>query len=76
MLNRPLSNIQNLSIIVGGVLLVFPVVWVARKMLDKQPAMSRAVWVTTFVHFALGFLSQISILNSTCESLDVGCHQY
>jgi hypothetical protein len=53
-LNQPLSNIQNLSVIVGGVLMAFPVVWAGRRVLDKQPAKDRAVWVTAFVHFALG----------------------
>jgi protein-S-isoprenylcysteine O-methyltransferase Ste14 len=53
--NVSLSNVINLSIIVGGVLLTFPSVWLGRKMLDKQPTMSRAVWVTTFVHFGLAF---------------------
>jgi len=62
MLNQRLSKIQNLSIIVGGVILVFPVVWVGRKILDKQPTVSRAVWVTTFVHFALGFPLGVPII--------------
>jgi protein-S-isoprenylcysteine O-methyltransferase Ste14 len=53
--NESLSNVINLSIIVGGVLLTFPLVWLGRKMLDKQPTMSRAIWVTTFVHFGLSF---------------------
>jgi uncharacterized membrane protein len=69
-LNQPLSNIQNLSIIVGGVILVFPVVWVGRKMLDKQPTMSRAVWVTTFVHFALGFVFGIPIIRAVTTHQD------
>jgi hypothetical protein len=43
-LNVRLSSVINLSIIVGGVLIVFPLVWLGRKMLDKQPTMSRAVW--------------------------------
>jgi hypothetical protein len=30
--NQPSSNIANLSMIVGGVLFVFPVVWLGRKM--------------------------------------------
>lgn len=70
MLNQPLSKIQNLSIITGGPLLVFPVVWVGRKMLDKQPTMSRAVWVTTFVHFALGFLLGIPIIRALTTHRD------
>jgi len=53
--NVSLSNVINLSIIMGGVLFTFPLVWLGRKMLDKQPTISRAVWVTTFVHFGLGF---------------------
>jgi protein-S-isoprenylcysteine O-methyltransferase Ste14 len=52
-LNKSLSYVINLSIIVGGVLLVFPIVWLGRMILDRQPTTSRAVWVTTFVHYAL-----------------------
>lgn len=40
----PLSNIMNLSIIVGGVLLVFPIVWIGRTILDRQQTTSRAAW--------------------------------
>jgi protein-S-isoprenylcysteine O-methyltransferase Ste14 len=61
-LNAPLSNGVNLSIIVGGVLIVFPLVWLGRKMLDNQPTMSRAVWVTTLVHFALGFTLGVPVV--------------
>jgi len=52
-LNAPFANIVNLAIIIGGVLLVFPVVWIGRKMLDKRPTISRAAWITTLVHFTL-----------------------
>ena|SRR5208337_858137 len=70
MLNQPLSKIQNLSIIVGGVILVFPVVWLGRKMLDKQPTMSRAVWVTTFVHYALGIFLGVPIIRAVTTHRD------
>jgi protein-S-isoprenylcysteine O-methyltransferase Ste14 len=60
--NTSLSNVMNLSIIVGGVLLVFPLVWLGRKMLDRQPTTSRAVWITTFVHYALGILFGFPII--------------
>ena len=53
-LNQPLSNIINLCIIVGGVLWVFPIVWLGRIILDRQPTPSRAVWITTFIHYAMG----------------------
>jgi len=52
-INQPLSNIMNLSIIVGGVLLVFPLVWLGRMILDRQPTTSRTAWITTFVHYAV-----------------------
>jgi protein-S-isoprenylcysteine O-methyltransferase Ste14 len=69
-LNLTLSNLQNLSIIVGGLLLVFPVVWVGRKILDQQPTVTRAVWVTTFVHFALGFLFGVPIIRALTTHQD------
>jgi protein-S-isoprenylcysteine O-methyltransferase Ste14 len=60
----PLSTGMNLAIIVGVVLLTFPLVWLGRKMLDRQPTMSRAVWVTTFVHFGLGFTFGVPIVRA------------
>jgi protein-S-isoprenylcysteine O-methyltransferase Ste14 len=69
-LNQPLSSIQNLSILIGGVILVFPVVWVGRKILDKQPTMSRAVLVTTFVHYAVGILFGVTIIRAVMTHQD------
>jgi protein-S-isoprenylcysteine O-methyltransferase Ste14 len=69
-LNAPLSSVMNLSIIVGGPLMVFPLVGLGRKMLDKRPTMSRAVWVTTFVHFALGFLLGVPIIRAVATHQD------
>lgn len=69
-LNAPLSNVMNLSIIVGGVLLVFPLVWLGRKILDRHPTISRAVWTTTFVHSALGFLFGIPIIRAVTTYQD------
>jgi protein-S-isoprenylcysteine O-methyltransferase Ste14 len=54
--DTPLSNVMNLSIILGGVLLVFPLVWLGRKMLDRHPTKSGVVWITTVVQFAVGNL--------------------
>lgn len=61
---QPFSNIMNLSIIVGCVLLVFPVVWIGRIILDKRPTISRAAWITTFVHYALGLLFGAPIIRA------------
>jgi protein-S-isoprenylcysteine O-methyltransferase Ste14 len=68
--NAQLSNGVNLSIIVGGVLLTFPFVWLGRKILDKQPTTSRAVWVTTFVHFGLGFTIGVPFIRAVTTHQD------
>jgi protein-S-isoprenylcysteine O-methyltransferase Ste14 len=49
-----LSNVMNLSIVVGGVLLTFPLVWLGRKILDRHQTMGYAVWTTRFVHCGVG----------------------
>ena len=69
-LNQPLSNIMNLSIIVGGVLLVFPLVWLGRTILDRQPTTSHAAWITTFVHYALGILFGAAIIRAVITHQD------
>jgi protein-S-isoprenylcysteine O-methyltransferase Ste14 len=63
-LDQPLSNAMNLFIIVGGVMLVFPLVWLGRKILDRNPTTSRAAWVTTFVHYSLGILFGVPIVRA------------
>src|SRR5271157_1330124 len=55
-IETPLPDVMNLSIILGGVLLVFPVVWLGRKILDRHPTKSSAVWITTFIQFAVANL--------------------
>jgi protein-S-isoprenylcysteine O-methyltransferase Ste14 len=54
LLDQPLSNTMNLYVIVGAILLVFPVVWLGRLMLDRQPTASRAARITAFVHYGVG----------------------
>jgi protein-S-isoprenylcysteine O-methyltransferase Ste14 len=68
--NQPLSNIMNLSIIVGSVLLVFPFVWLGRMILDRQPTTSHAAWITTFVHYALGILFGTAIIRAVITHQD------
>jgi protein-S-isoprenylcysteine O-methyltransferase Ste14 len=63
-LNAPLSNVMNLSIIVGGVLMTFPLVWLGRKILDRQQTIGHAIWTTTFVHFGLGFTFGVPIVRA------------
>jgi protein-S-isoprenylcysteine O-methyltransferase Ste14 len=69
-LNQPLSNIMNLSIIVGGVLLVFPIVWLGRKILDRHLTTSGVAWITTFVQFAVGNLFGVAIIRAVTTHQD------
>ena len=69
-LNQLLSNLLNLSIIVGAVLLVFPIVWLGRLILDKKPTTSRAAWITTFVQFAVGNLFAVAIIRAVTTHQD------
>ena len=64
LLHQPLSNIVNLSIIVGGVLLIFPIAWFGRKMLDKNPTTSRAAWITTSVHYTVVILAGVAVIRA------------
>ncbi len=57
-----LSNFMNLSVITGGVLLTYPLVWLGRKILDRHQTKGYAVWTTTFVHFGLGFTMVIPVV--------------
>ena len=63
-LMTPLSNVMNLSLIVGGVVLVFPVVWLGRKILDRHLTTSGVVWTTTLVQFTLGNLFAVAIIRA------------
>ncbi len=58
------SNHMSLIIIVGCVLMVFPVVWTGRKLLDKRTTISRAVKMNTFVHFTLMILLGAAIIEA------------
>jgi len=65
-----LSMVLSLAIIVGAVLLVFPVVWLGRRTLDTRPTAARAAWVTTFVHFALMVLFGAAIIRAVVTHRD------
>jgi len=68
--NTLLSNVMNLSIIVGGLLLVFPLVWLGRKILDRHLTTSGVAWITTFVQFAVGNLYAAAIIRAVTTHQD------
>ena len=59
-----ISGALNLGVIVAGVLLTYPVVWIGRKILDRHPTRDYAVWMTTFVHSALGLTFGVPIVRA------------
>jgi protein-S-isoprenylcysteine O-methyltransferase Ste14 len=63
-------NNEAMSIIVGGVLLVFPLVWLGRMILDRQPTTRRAARITTFVHSALVILFGVPIIRAVITHQD------
>jgi protein-S-isoprenylcysteine O-methyltransferase Ste14 len=65
-----LSDGMNLSVIFAGVLLTYPLVGLGRKMLDRQPTMSRAVWLTTLVHLGLGFTFGVPFIRAVTTYRD------
>jgi len=65
-----LSSAVNLSVIVGGVLLTFPLIWFGRRVLDKQPTKSRAVWITTFVHVGLGITLGVPFVRAVTTNVN------
>jgi protein-S-isoprenylcysteine O-methyltransferase Ste14 len=69
-LNTHLSNVMNLSVIVGGVLLTFPLVWFGRKILDRYQTIGHVVWITTLIHFGLGFTFGIPIVRAVVTHQD------
>jgi len=68
--NAALSPTLNLSIIVGAMVLVFPVIWLGRRALDQEPTIGRAEWVTTGVHAALMVLLGVSIVRAILTHQD------
>jgi hypothetical protein len=61
---------MKVTIVIGGVLLVFPSVWLGRKTLDQRATASRAVWTTTFVHFGLGFFLAVPMVRAVSTYRD------
>ena len=68
--SAPLSSVINLFIIVGGVLLTFPLVWFGRKILDRYQTASSVAWITTSVHYALGLTFGVPIVRALSTHQD------
>jgi protein-S-isoprenylcysteine O-methyltransferase Ste14 len=69
-IQTPLSPIMNVWVMVGGLLLVFPLIWLSRKMLERHPTPVGVAWITTLVHFSLGLLLGVPILRAVLTHQD------
>jgi protein-S-isoprenylcysteine O-methyltransferase Ste14 len=54
----------NLFCIVGTLLVIFPTVWIGRKLLDLKPTIERVGWVNTIMHAVLMVLFGIAIVKA------------
>jgi protein-S-isoprenylcysteine O-methyltransferase Ste14 len=59
-----LSQIGFWIIIIGLILLVFPVVWIGRKVIGYKVSIVRLVWITSFIHIILMILFGVSIIEA------------
>lgn len=63
-LTQSFSKTINLILILGSPVLIFPAIWIARMVLDRQPTASRADWIITFVHYTVGILLGVSLIRA------------
>lgn len=64
LLEQSLPPFLNSVAIVGTLLVVFPTVWVGRKLLDNTPTAGRVAWVTTAVHAIVMVLFGIGVIKA------------
>lgn len=64
MLAQVLAPFWNGVCVVGTMLLVFPTVWLARKLLDRDPTTARAAWITAALHAVLMVLLGVAIIKA------------
>lgn len=62
---QDMSTVVMVGISVGGALLVIPLVLVGRWLLDRQPDIGRAEWVTLVVHYLLAMLLGSAVITAT-----------
>lgn len=63
-INRDFQLGSSLAMSIGGVLVCIPVIYLGRRVLDQQPDVRRATWVTTIVHYVLVILLGVSIIEA------------
>lgn len=69
-LNASLSKAVNLAIIFGGVILMFPLVWLGRLILDRHHTSSAVAWITTFIHWGIGITFGVAFVRAVVTHQD------
>jgi protein-S-isoprenylcysteine O-methyltransferase Ste14 len=64
------SAAVNVTILLGGPLLAYPVVWLGRMILDRRRTTNWATWTTTFVHASMMFTLGIPIARAIVTHRD------
>lgn len=53
LIDTTLGASSYLWIAIGGVFLLFPIIFAARWFLDRQPVIQRAYWITAIIHYLI-----------------------
>lgn len=53
LVNQSFAAAVSFGIVIVAMLAILPVVWLGRVLLDAQPTIERAEWVTTFIHYGV-----------------------
>lgn len=64
LIRQPYSPAADLVIMVGAPLLLLPLVWLGRKMLNRDPTLKNAKRTTTIVHYVLLFILGAAIFRA------------
>jgi hypothetical protein len=62
--SRQLAQLTSLSIALAGTLAVIPLVLAGRWLLDQQPTLEQAEWVTTGVHYLVALFLGSAIIGA------------
>ena len=65
LIDQELGLASAFSIAVGGILVIVPVVFVGRRLLDRQPTIERADLLTTFLHYLVAILFGSAVIAAT-----------
>jgi protein-S-isoprenylcysteine O-methyltransferase Ste14 len=58
------SPLVNLVCIFGTIVVIFPTVWIGRRLLDIKPTIDQVIWVTTAVHTIVMTLFGTAVLKA------------